>query len=251
MADSATRETGTLWQRRARGFCQNLLPQSRVQKCWCSTASDQCSDPKSPQEALVSSYPYSHGAYDLQGFRVFSGCEVTVAERADFIVLGEIRDIWDLDHAFPRPLFEGYSVPAPDFLKTARGKNVILIAAHPYCEGKELAKLPLAEVLAHVDTVEVNGRDHGSERRVASLAAEAGLPLTGGSDAHYYLEVGTRSTILPSNALTFERVRSALKANRTRVHCKPYARSVGEPCKQIKRALKVRMEYAASTTAAA
>ena len=43
----------------------------------------------------------------------------------------------------------------------------------------------------------MNGRDHGMERKVAGLAEQYGMPVSGGSDAHYYLQVGIRSTVIP------------------------------------------------------
>jgi hypothetical protein len=192
-------------------------------------------------QLLQARYPYDAGRYELEnGFRMFSGCEVTVAERVDFIVVGELERIWSLDNAFCAPLSESYFPPGVQFLDEARRRGLIVIAAHPFREGKQTAKLPLNEVFARVHAVEVNGRDHGTVNRVAALAQEAGLPVSGGSDAHFYLQVGIRSTVIPHTELSLETLARAFQEQTTKAHCKPYAPAVVELCQQIKRVMKVR-----------
>ena len=74
---------------------------------------------------------------------MFSGCEVTVAERIDFIVVGPLDQIRKLDKAFKPRLSESHFPPGIDFLDEARKLDLIVISAHPYRVGKETAKLPL------------------------------------------------------------------------------------------------------------
>jgi hypothetical protein len=96
----------------------------------------------------------------------------------------------------------------------------------------------------------VNGRDHGTEQGVASLARERGLALSGGSDAHYYLQVGVRSTKVPAAELSLETISRAFEKRATGAHCKAYAPAVVELCKEIKRVVKVRIEQSAAEVAA-
>ncbi len=146
-------------------------------------------------EHLRSQYSYRDGYYDVgDGFRMFSGAEITVGERVDFIVVGDIEEVKKLDSSFCPKLSEWNFVPALDFLEKARRLDLIVISAHPFRPGKETAKLPLEEVFQRVAAVEVNGRDYGTEERVADLARSYSLPVAGSSDAHYYLQVGIRST---------------------------------------------------------
>jgi predicted metal-dependent phosphoesterase TrpH len=194
-------------------------------------------------EQLQSMYRYHHGRYELDnGFPMFSGCEVTVGERIDFIVVGELAAIEKLDSVFGPRLSEGHFPPGLDFLAQARLLPLIVISAHPFRPGKETAKLPLEEVFAQVHAIEVNGRDYGSERRSAMLAHEHGRPVSGGSDAHYYLQVGIRSTVLPGGDVSLEAIERAFGQQTTRAHCKPYAESVVTLCKQIKNLAKRRQE---------
>jgi predicted metal-dependent phosphoesterase TrpH len=192
-------------------------------------------------DELSARYAYSDGAYQPgEGLRVFSGMKVTAAERVDFIVIGELERLRELDRSFEPPLRDGHHPPAVELLIRAARLDLLLIEAHPYRPGKETAKLPLGDVLARVDAIEVNGRDYGSETRVAALAREHGRPLSGGSDAHYYLQVGVRSTGIPGDELSLRRLKDAFEAGETTACCKPYAPEVVRLCKEIKNIAKLR-----------
>jgi predicted metal-dependent phosphoesterase TrpH len=194
-------------------------------------------------EALQSQYRYQEGFYDLGGgFRMLSGCEVTVGERVDFIVVGPLDAVQSLDDAFSPRLSESYFPPALPFLDEVRKRGLVVISAHPFRPGKETAKLPLDEVFKRVHAVEVNGRDYGTERRVAALAEQHDLPVSGGSDAHYYLQVGVRSTVVPHDELSAETLARSFEDGATRAHCKRYASSVVELCQQVKRVVKARQQ---------
>jgi predicted metal-dependent phosphoesterase TrpH len=196
-------------------------------------------------------YTYRDGFYDLgDGFRMFSGAEVTVDERVDFITVGPLDQLRRLDEAFSPRLSDWHFVPALDFLDAARRFELLVISAHPFRPGKETAKLQLDEVFRRVDAVEVNGRDYGTEQRVADLARNYTLPIAGSSDAHYYLQIGIRSTVIPHAEATLGNIRDAFAERQTKAHCKAYAPQVVQLCKEIKTAAKLRKEETASTTAA-
>jgi hypothetical protein len=171
---------------------------------------------------------------------MLSGCEVTVSERIDFILVGELDAVHKLDGSFSKRLSDGYFPRGLDFLKKASRLQLIVISAHPFRPGKETAKLPLDQVFAHVHAIEVNGRDYGSEHRTALLAREHGKPVSGGSDAHYYLQVGIRSTVLPDGEVSLEAIARAFEQQTTRAHCKGYAPSVVRLCKEVKNVVKLR-----------
>lgn len=187
---------------------------------------------------LLDNFDYEDGGYRVaDDFTVLSGTEVTVGERVDFIVVGPLTELRSLDDAFRPRLSDWNHAPALEFAEAVRERNLLLILAHPFRGGKEADKLD-ERIFSLVHAVEVNGRDHGGERQVVALAEKHGLPLSGGSDAHFYLQVGIRSTIVPNGPLTYDHIRAAFEAGRTRVHAKPYARSVVEVCQEVKRVAK-------------
>lgn len=203
-------------------------------------------------DALRSRYAYHDGYYEMpQGFRIFSGFEMTVGERVDFIIVGDLEQVEKLDKSFHPRLSETNHVPGIEFLQKAREMDVLLISAHPYRPGKETAKLPLKETFSLVDGIEANGRDFGTEYKVAALAREHDRAVSGGSDAHYYLQVGVRSTVIPDGELTFDRIRAAFNAQQTVAHCKPYTEQLVKLCKEIKNLAKLRKPQTESAIVAA
>jgi hypothetical protein len=187
---------------------------------------------------LLDNFDYEDGAYRIdRDFTVLSGAEVTVEERVDFIVVGPLDELRSLDDAFRPRLSEWNHAPAFEFAEAVRERNLILILAHPFRPGKEAEKLD-ERIYSLVHAIEVNGRDHGGERQVVALAEQQGVPLSGGSDAHFYLQVGIRSTIVAQRMLAYDDLRASFEAGRTRVHAKPYARSVVEVCQEVKRVAK-------------
>jgi histidinol phosphatase-like PHP family hydrolase len=189
---------------------------------------------------LLDRFEYADGAYRVApDFSVLSGAEVTVAERVDFIVVGPLDRLASLDNAFRPRLSDWNHVPALELAQAARQHGLVLILAHPFRHGKEAAKLD-PRVFGQVHALEVNGRDHGGERQVVALAERHDLPLSGGSDAHFYLQVGIRSTIVPQREAHPDAIRESFEARRTRVHAKPYARAVVELCQEVKRVAKWR-----------
>src|SRR5262245_33967294 len=84
-------------------------------------------------ETLRSMYTYQGDHFDLgSGFKMFSGCEVTVGERIDFIVVGPYEEIEKLDNSFSPKLSESNFPPGLEFLRIARQFDLIVISAHPF-----------------------------------------------------------------------------------------------------------------------
>jgi hypothetical protein len=84
---------------------------------------------------------------------------------------------------------------------------------------------------------------------VVALADEYDLPVSGGSDAHFYLQVGIRSTAIPFANLSLETIARAFEERSTRAHCKAYAPAVVDLCKEIKRVVKMRKQAAEEAVA--
>ncbi len=187
---------------------------------------------------LLDNFEYRDGKYRVDPeFTVLSGAEVTVGERVDFIVVGPLDQLHSLDNAFRPTLSDWNHAPALEFAQAARERDLVLILAHPYRLGKEAAKLD-ERIFDLVHAVEVNGRDHGGERQVVALSERHDLPLSGGSDAHFYLQVGIRATMFQAKDIEFGALKEAFEARQTKVHAKPYARSVVEFCQEVKRVAK-------------
>lgn len=90
----------------------------------------------------------------------------------------------------------------------AHDRNCAAIIAHPYRNST------VREVDAPFDAIEVNGKHPRTREWVERLADEHGLPLVGGSDAHYPVEVGRAHTAIDVETPTPENVVDAIKNGR-------------------------------------
>jgi len=91
----------------------------------------------------------------------------------------------------------------------AHDRDCAAIVAHPFRNStvRELEEVPF-------DAIEVNGKHPRSQPLVEELAAERDLPLVGGSDAHYPVEVGRAYTVVEADRLTPESIVEAIRDGR-------------------------------------
>lgn len=94
-------------------------------------------------------------------------------------------------------------------VELAHERDCAAIVAHPFRNStiRELEDLPF-------DAIEVNGKHPRSRPLVEKLADDRGLPLVGGSDAHYPFEVGRAYTVVEADQLTPESVVDAIRDGR-------------------------------------
>ena len=94
-------------------------------------------------------------------------------------------------------------------VEVAHDRGCAAILAHPYRNStiRELDKLDL-------DAIEVNGKHPRTRSWVERLADHRGLPLVGGSDAHYPPEVGRAYTEIDAEELTPAAVVDAIRDGR-------------------------------------
>lgn len=90
----------------------------------------------------------------------------------------------------------------------AHDRGCAAILAHPFRNGT------VAESGAALDAVEVNGKHPKRRAKVTRLADTLDLPLVGGSDAHYPIEVGRAHTAVETDDLSPSGVVEAIRDGR-------------------------------------
>lgn len=93
-------------------------------------------------------------------------------------------------------------------VELAHERDCAAIIAHPYRNST------VREVDADFDAIEVNGKGTDPTTWVRQLAENRDLPLVGGSDAHYPVEVGRAYTEVEAEELTPESVVAAIRDGR-------------------------------------
>jgi predicted metal-dependent phosphoesterase TrpH len=93
-------------------------------------------------------------------------------------------------------------------VEMAHERGCAAIIAHPYRNST------VREADADFDAIEVNGKGTDPIRWVEQLAENRDLPLVGGSDAHYPVEVGRAYTEVEADELTPESLATAIQDGR-------------------------------------
>jgi len=186
-------------------------------------------------ELMRETYPYHDGIYEIEpGFYVINGAEISLMHGGDLIALGQPEAIKRIDAKLR--LSKGYRPPLPDLLRVVP-EDVVLIGAHPFRPMGGLLKFDQA-CLKRLTALEVNGKDITIAAQVREVADDLGLALVGGSDAHYWPQVGISSTILPINQPDISEIKSAILGGTAEVWCARDGARVVEMCNAYKRRIK-------------
>ncbi|WP_332899899.1 CehA/McbA family metallohydrolase [Haladaptatus sp. CMSO5] len=94
----------------------------------------------------------------------------------------------------------------------AHSRGCAAIIAHPYRNST------VRDVKADFDAIEINGKHPRTHEWVRRLARKRDLPLVGGSDAHYPVEVGRAYTTVDVETPTPENIVAAIRDGRVEPH---------------------------------
>lgn len=143
------------------------------------------------------------------GFPVFRGVEV-YTEMGDMLVFGLYRPKFPLQ------------TPFGELLSEVREAGGVVIPCHP-CRGSLGFHHTLGEeqaefLLANVDAIETRngGSSQESNSAAESYAIKYGLPGTGGSDAHFIMQVGRCLTVFERDIGDETQLVEEIKAGRCR-----------------------------------
>ncbi len=192
-------------------------------------------------DALRAEFVYEHGRFIVGDTLFYTGIEVTLAERADAVVLGDLEDIRALDHAFETPLSSGYHPEGAELADAvARLGSLAVIAAHPLRADKPIGVLGGETVARLFDAVEINARwaDRETVARVERMARGLGVGLTGGSDAHVWVQAGAAWTHVDAASDRAEDVLEAIRLGRCRAELGPDAEHICRLGAEMKASLK-------------
>jgi predicted metal-dependent phosphoesterase TrpH len=189
-------------------------------------------------EHLADRYPCERGVFHADGITLIAGAEVNIREKAHVIVLGEVAELRRLDEAFPELLSRGYEPTLHEFLDVTADFELARIGAHMFRRSKELGKFAAAD-LRRLDALEINGKDFGTEMMLMVQARALGLPIVAGSDAHHWLQLGVRHTLLHADDLDVRTVVKTIKEGLTGFSTSPYTPLRVKTAKSLKNITKL------------
>ncbi len=186
-------------------------------------------------ELMKETYPYKDGFYQVEpDFFIINGAEISLMHGGDLIALGEPAAIRKIDGKLG--LNKGYRPPLPEIVKAA-GQDIMLIGAHPFRPMGGLLKFDRA-YLRRLTAFEMNGKDYAMEAEIRKVAADFGLPLVGGSDAHYWPQIGISSTVLTIDQPDIPAIKKSITEGAVEVRRIKNAARIVEMCNAYKRRIK-------------
>lgn len=170
---------------------------------------------------LEAAYPADRGVFWAGRLALVPGAEVNIREGAHVIVLGEVGELRRLDRAFAQRLSDGYEPRLREFLDVTDDFDIARIGAHMFRRCKELGKFAAVD-LRRLHALEINGKDFGTEVMLLAQARALGLPVVGGSDAHHWLQLGVRHTLLHADEISMVSLLKGIKEGLTGYGEGPY-----------------------------
>jgi predicted metal-dependent phosphoesterase TrpH len=142
-------------------------------------------------------YDAAADAIESAGVTALPGIEVST-DAGHLLVLG----------ADPPERTEPGARSAREAVALAHDRGCVAVVAHPFRHSR------LRHSTAPFDAMECNGKHPATHAKVRAVAERRGLPVTGGSDAHYPFEVGRGYTEVEAPELTPEAVADAVRDGR-------------------------------------
>lgn len=170
---------------------------------------------------LERTYPVQDGLFRAGRVALIPGAEINIAEGAHVIVLADVAELQRLDDAFAAPLSAGYAPSLREFLDVTDEFDLVRIGAHMFRRQKELGKFAASD-LRRLHALEINGKDFGTELMLVVQARALGLPVVAGSDAHHWLQLGARHTLLHDDELTLPALLKGVREGLTGYAAGPY-----------------------------
>jgi hypothetical protein len=189
-------------------------------------------------EHLQATHLNEYGLFWNERLALIPGAEINIREGAHVIVLGDVGELGRLDRAFPTPLSHGYEPALREFLDVTDDFDIVRVGAHMFRPGKELGKFTVAD-LRRLHALEVNGKDFGTEVMLLVQARALGLPIVAGSDAHHWLQLGVRHTLVHTDELTLRAVLKAVREGLTGFATGPYTPPRVRTAKAVKNITKM------------
>ncbi len=171
-------------------------------------------------DRILGRFPYGNGMFTTPDrIAILSGAEVTCAERVDVVLLGDLVHLRRVDDRFSPQLSQGTYPSYDALMDAASGLPLLRIGVHMFRSGKHL--LPLGDDrIRRLDALSV---DDVNGDRIMDEAKRLGLPLSGGSDAHFVRQLGIKRILVDVPSLTFPALAQAIREGRTRPEAAPLA----------------------------
>lgn len=166
-------------------------------------------------EFLESNYNRIYDYYNVDGFKVFYGMEITTKQNLDILVIGVPELVLNLRNNIIKKINGDKYIDINELFEFNITDELLVILAHPYRDHILFPELKEI-VINRLDAIELNSKDiykFGMEEmkdKITKLASKFNVPITGGSDTHYFIQVSTAKNIFKNNCSTVKEIKKEI-----------------------------------------
>lgn len=192
-------------------------------------------------------YDYTADYYDADGLKIFPGMEVDVKEVGHILLISSRENIGRMFSVLKHHLAKEQFLPFSKLMDLAEAYHVLKIGAHPFRPATPLTHHDPNQ-LKRLDALDLNGKDLYSlgidtcKQKVYPFAEKLGLPVTGGSDTHQYLQYGTIVNSFAESCSTIDELRQAITDGKYRITIAPDLRLKVKSATIVKKLMKQLLE---------
>ena len=165
---------------------------------------------------LNSNYNRIDDYYELNGFKIFYGMEVTTKQDLDILIIGKPELVLELRNKICASLNNEKHIDINDLFELNIHNELLVILAHPYRDHEQIPELK-NNIRNRLDAVELNSKDlykfgkKQMQEKVSKLADQLELPITSGSDSHHFMQVSTAKNIFNKDCDTVKEIKEEIK----------------------------------------
>jgi len=165
---------------------------------------------------LKTNYNRIQDYYDVDDFKVFYGMEVTTKQDLDILIIGNPELVLVLRDEIISNIKENKYIDINDLFNLNIADELLVILAHPYRDHVQFPKLENF-IIDRLDAIELNSKDaykaglEEMKEKITELAKKLNLPITSGSDTHYFIQVSTAKNIFSKNCNTVKEIKEEIK----------------------------------------
>lgn len=172
---------------------------------------------------LDENYDYMDDYYDADGLKIFPGMEVDVREVGHILLISRRENLRSMFQTLKHHLSKGNFLPFSELMDLAEQYNVLKIGGHPFRPATPLTQ-HAPQQLKRLDALDLNGKDlytlgiEENQNKVYPFARSLGLPVTGGSDTHQFMQYGTVINTLRDDCTTIDQLKAAIDNGAYAIH---------------------------------
>lgn len=169
-------------------------------------------------EFLSRNYKYINDYYDVDGVKVFTGIEVTTNEELDILIIGNREYIVELKEKIENKKAEQKFINIKDLINILDSSKLLIIIAHPFRRHTTFPSID-KNIIEQIDAIEFNATDlynkgiTNMKNNVIKLGELLNVPITGGSDSHYFIQIGSIKNNFSIECTTIQEIKEQIKKN--------------------------------------